>query len=151
MRNPQRYLALSTMCGHSEKDIGYEIGRAFSSEGDHAGALISAFPASRTVLFCFVFSVFVLFAFQFSKILLIHPLAQRTCLQSCPVYKKKNKNIKGIFHFCYSIFISSIHFFLVLSQDFHFYVFISHLFLLAVYFIHQSPQHIHHSCFIFSA
>ena len=49
-------------------------------------------------IFCFVF-VFVLFIFQFSRILLIDPLAQR--FLSHVLY---TESIKGILHFCYSGF-----------------------------------------------
>lgn len=45
------------------------------------------------------FSIFVFFAFPFSRILLIYPLSQKFFPQSCPVLT--NKPIKGNLHFCF--------------------------------------------------
>ena len=67
------------------------------------------YPQSLDILFCFVF-VIVLFTFQFSRILLIDPLAQR--FLSHVLY---TESIKGILHFCYSGF-HLWYFFLVLCR-----------------------------------
>ena len=92
-----------------------------------------------------VFSVIVLFAFQFLRILVIYSLAQ---ILSSPVPNLLASPSAAVFYFCSTLFYLQ-HLFWVLSQDFHFSAYIFHLFLHAVYFIHQRPQHINHCSFQF--
>lgn len=104
---------------------------------------------------CIFFLVFVPFDFQFLGIQLIHPLAQRFFSQ---LRQPTNKSIKGILHFCYSVYYTQ-HLILVHSKDFHLSAYIVHLFWHSVYFMHrpqlfQSPNLIiptlvHSTCYLF--
>ena len=92
------------------------------------------------------FSVFVLFAHPFLRILLAFPPAQRLSAQPRP---DTNKRFKDTLHFRDNV--SGLERFFLVHQNIHLSSYIAHLFLHAAYCIHWSHLHINRNCFKFSA